>query len=174
MLDGEALLLGDLNLSPEKDTETIVTLWLPQRAGDVTLRYVGEKLGYAHPEAYEVLEEFKGIERRAMNSEAKVKETYTQPAVNRQHVCSLESGIRQLIAASGGYAINQRRFVTIQVRDVGGLDQYNGSRGIESGDSGAFAGDAFGDGVVYDRDRSTLRELHGVDYQQILQIRTYG
>ena len=57
------------------------------------------------------------------------------------------------------------------------LEQIQGSKGIWEGNSAAHYGDAIADAFLFDRDhrsdRCVYRDLYGLEYQQVLDYRTY-
>lgn len=57
------------------------------------------------------------------------------------------------------------------------MEELKGSKAIREGNIIAYEGDALGDAMLFDRDqrtdRSIYRELYGLDYQQVLDFRTY-
>ncbi len=71
---------------------------------------------------------------------------------------------------------HQRRISALQGR-VRHLIELKGSKAIRGGNVIAHEGDAFGDAIVFNRDqrrdRSIYRKLYGLDYQQVLDFRTY-
>ena len=57
------------------------------------------------------------------------------------------------------------------------MEELKGSKAIREGNIIAYEGDALGDAILFDRDQRTdksiYRELYGLDYQQVLDFRTY-
>ena len=97
---------------------------------------------------------------------------------HQKMILSLESRVRRLVQSSEGYLSIRRRFFDIYKRDIKAMRELKGSKAIREGNLIAHEGDAVGDADLFDRDqrtdRSIYRELYGLEYQQVLNFRTYA
>ena len=146
-------------------------------AEHITIGQIGNNLVYANSGGHGILEELEQIKREMHILTAKDEKRASQIDEHQKQISSLESRVRHLVQSSEGYLSIRRRFIDVYKRDIKAMEGLKGSKAIREGNIIAHEGDALGDAVLFDRDqrtdRSIYRELYGLDYQQVLDFRTY-
>ena len=119
---------------------------------------------------------------KALNEELKLLRDELQKQSStldeqRRRISSLDDRVRHLAQSSEDHLSVRRRFLDGYKSDIRAMDKLEGSKMVHEGNLVARTGDAFGDAVLFDRDQCTdreiYRELYGLDYDQVLDIRTY-
>lgn len=124
-----------------------------------------------------ILEELKQLRKEIKIVTSKYEGSARQIDEHQKQIVSLEGRVGRLTQSSEGYLLIRRRFLDVYKRDIKTMKELKGSGAIRRGNLIAHQGDALGDAMVYDRDHRTdaslYRELYGLDYNQVLDFRTY-
>ncbi len=156
MFDFTAIPLEESQVPSQQDPGPLIRSRSRDGAEQVTNGQIGNSSIYVKPGVRGVLKDLEEMRRELEETKRKVNILL---AKDTERACRIEE--------------HQRQISSLKSR-VSQLVQISEGRG---GNIVAHEGDAFGDAVLFDRDRRTdrsiYRELYGLDYQQVLDFRTY-
>lgn len=96
---------------------------------------------------------------------------------HKRQLAFLNSRTDTLRQLSDGYLDIRRRFFDIYRRDRKHPKEKKSTKTIRDGNAAAHDGDAVADAFLFERDkrtdRTTFRELYGLEADQVLQYRTH-
>ena len=191
MLDVTAVLSEEFHVPSHQDTETLSKLHLQDAAEHVMIEQDMDNLVYANSEGHGILADLKNMKmdikilmakdehmtRMLDKQQTQLNEHQKQLNEHQRNIYSLQSHVKLLVQSSEGYRSVRRQFIDVYKRDIQGSEEFQGSKAIREGNQIAHKGDALGDAALFDRDqrtdRSTYRELYGLDHQQVLDFSTY-
>ena len=155
MFDSTAILLEESQVPSQQDPGPLIKSRSRDGAEQVTIGQIGNNMIYVNPGGRGILKKLEEMKR-------KVDILFSK---NTEMACQMDEHQRQIDD-------HQRQISSLKSR-VSHLVQISEGR---EGNIIAHEGDAFADAVLFDRDhrldRSTYRELYGLDYQQVLDFRT--
>ena len=162
---------------PDEDSEQVAKEHLRQQIHDVNLDQVGERLVYGNSAGLTLLGELEELKESMTLLQKRVAESETTIEGHRKEIAELQTRVGYLTASSEGYLAIRRRFLDVYKRDIKSMEELRNPRAIRNGNVVAHEGDALSDAVVFDRDRrsdrSTFRELYGLEYGQVLEFCEY-
>lgn len=145
---------------------------------DMSMGQAGDYLVHGNPGGHGILEELYDMKGRMDILEKKVTakddKTSAQIFQQQQSITFLESRVRVLSLNSKVYIGIRERFIDSYKRCKGGSKF---TKAIDIGNKLAHEGDAILDATLWDQggrtDRSTYRELYGLEYTQVLEYCKY-
>ena len=174
--DVTAAVFERINVPSLQDPEPLVKSRLRDEAEQVTIGETENNIVFANTGGFGVLEGLEQIKRDIKILMAKDDKMTSHIEELQQNVSYLESRVGCLVQSSEGYLSIRRRFLEVYKRDVK-MEKPENSKANQEGNIVAHEGDALGDAALFQRDqrtdRSTYRELYGLEYQQVLDFSTY-
>ncbi|KAL2059455.1 hypothetical protein ABVK25_000748 [Lepraria finkii] len=177
VFETNAIVFEEIHMLPLQDPEPLIKLRLRDRAEHITMGQAGNKLVYANSGGHGVLGELADMKMKLdilIAETSQIDEHQKEIDEYQKKNSSLESRVKLLTQTSERYLSIRRRFLDIYKRDIKGIEELKGSKAIREGNQIAHEGDALWDAMLFDRDqrkdKTTYRDLYGLDYSQVLDF----